>query len=181
MSELTAQSSLDRRRGRAVLGTCGVAHFLHDGLSDALYVLLPLWAQAFGLSFAQVGVLKTVFTAAQASFQLPAGFLSEHMGERRLLVAGTIVAGIAYMLIALVEGYLTLAALLLLAGLGSSVQHPLSSSLVARAFEAGGVVRLLGRTTLPAILARWPRHWGSGWRSWKSVGKARRPGLVLLL
>lgn len=120
-----------------MLGTCGGAHFLHDGLSDALYVLLPLWAEAFGLSLAQVGLLKTVFTAAQATFQLPAGFLSERIGERRLLVAGTIVAGLAYMLIALVDGYLALAVLLSIVGLGSAVQHPLSSALVARAFEAG--------------------------------------------
>ncbi len=137
MSEAIAQSAPGRRRGRAMLGTCGGAHFLHDGLSDALYVLLPLWAEAFGLSLAQVGVLKTCFTAAQASFQLPAGFLSERIGERRLLVAGTIVAGLAYMLIALADGYLALAVLLLFAGFGSSVQHPLSSALVARAFEAG--------------------------------------------
>ena len=162
MSELTAQSSLDRRRGRATLGTCGMAHFLHDGLSDALYVLLPLWAQAFGLSFAQVGVLKTVFTAAQASFQLPAGFLSERMGERRLLVVGTIVAGIVYMLIALVEGYLTLAVLLLLAGLGSSVQHPLSSSLVARAFEAGRRRAALGTYNFTGDLGKMAAALGVG-------------------
>ncbi len=137
MSEAIAQSAPGRRRGRAMLGTCGGAHFLHDGLSDALYVLLPLWAEAFGLSLAQVGVLKTVYTAAMASFQLPAGFLSERMGERRLLVAGTLVSGVAYMLIALVDGYLALAVLLMFAGLGSGVQHPLSSALVARAFEAG--------------------------------------------
>jgi len=137
MNEAIAPSVPGRRRGRAMLGTCGGAHFLHDGLSDALYVLLPLWAEAFGLSLAQVGLLKTVFTAAQATFQLPAGFLSERIGERRLLVAGTIVAGLAYMLIALVDGYLALAVLLSIVGLGSAVQHPLSSALVARAFEAG--------------------------------------------
>ena len=137
MNEAMAQSIPGRRRGRAMLGTCGGAHFLHDGLSDALYVLLPLWAEAFGLSLAQVGLLKTVFTAAQASFQLPAGFLSERIGERPLLVAGTVVAGLAYMLIALADGYLALAVLLFFVGLGSAVQHPLSSALVARAFEAG--------------------------------------------
>lgn len=137
MSEATAHSAPDRRRGRAVLGTCGGAHFLHDGLSDALYVLLPLWAEAFGLSLAQVGILKTVYTASMACFQLPAGFLSERIGERALLVAGTVVSGLAFILIALVDGYLALTMLLLIGGFGSAVQHPLSSALVARAFEAG--------------------------------------------
>ena len=52
------------------------------------------------------------------------------MGERRLLAAGTIVAGIAYGLIALIDGYLALAVLLLLAGLGSGVLSSLSDSMV---------------------------------------------------
>jgi len=144
MSKAIAQSVPDRRRGRAILGTCGGAHFLHDGLSDALYVLLPLWAETFGLSLAQVGALKTIYSGAMASFQLPAGFLSERLGERRLLVVGTFAAGIAYGLIAVVDGYLALAVLLLLAGLGSGVQHPLASALVARAYEAGGRRAALG-------------------------------------
>ncbi len=55
---------LFRDRARAVLGTCGGAHFLHDGFSDALYVLLPIWAEAFGLSMAQVGVLKSLYSGA---------------------------------------------------------------------------------------------------------------------
>ncbi len=137
MSEAVAQSPPGRRHGRAMLGTCGGAHFLHDGMSDALYVLLPLWAEAFGLSLAQVGALKTIYSGAMASFQLPAGFLSERIGERPLLVAGTLVAGAAYAAIALVDGYLALAVLLLLGGLASGVQHPLASALIARAFETG--------------------------------------------
>ena len=32
----------DRNGARNTLATCGTAHFLHDGLHDALYVLLPL-------------------------------------------------------------------------------------------------------------------------------------------
>ncbi len=137
MTETVAQPAVGRRRGRAILATCGGAHFIHDGLSDGLYVLLPLWAEAFGLSLAQIGLLKTIYSGAMASFQLPAGLLSERIGERPLLVAGTLVAGTAYAAIALIDGALALAVLLLLGGLASGVQHPLSSALIARAFETG--------------------------------------------
>ena len=75
----------------ATLGACGGAHFLHDGFSDSLLVLFPLWAQAFGFSYAQIGVLKMLYTGAMAGFQIPAGFLAERYGERSLLVAGTLV------------------------------------------------------------------------------------------
>ena len=41
-----------RRRARGTLSGCGLAHFLHDGFSDVVYVLLPIWSEAFGLSHA---------------------------------------------------------------------------------------------------------------------------------
>ena len=50
------------RRARAILAIACGAHFIHDGFSDILYVLLPVWATEFGLSFAQVGLLKTLYT-----------------------------------------------------------------------------------------------------------------------
>ena len=45
------------RRARAVLGTACGTHFVHDGFSDILYVLLPVWAREFGLLAGQSGVL----------------------------------------------------------------------------------------------------------------------------
>src|SRR5207237_233133 len=76
-------------RARAVLATASGTHFVHDGFSDILYVLLPVWAQEFRLNLAQVGLIRTAYTAAMASFQIPAGLLAERWGERRLLAAGT--------------------------------------------------------------------------------------------
>ncbi len=58
----TAAEAGTGNRARATLGTCGAAHFLHDGFSDVLYVLLPLWAQEFGLSLTQVGLLTSLYT-----------------------------------------------------------------------------------------------------------------------
>src|SRR3990170_7274525 len=77
------------KRPRAVLATACGAHFVHDGFSDVLYVLLPVWAGEFGLTFAQVGFMRTVYSGGMALFQVPAGLLAERRGERRLLAAGT--------------------------------------------------------------------------------------------
>ena len=35
---------------RAGLLMTSGAHFVHDGVADSLYVLLPMWAQAFALN-----------------------------------------------------------------------------------------------------------------------------------
>ena len=148
---------------RAVLFTAALTHVLHDGFSDALYVLLPLWATEFHLTLTGVGVLKTVYTAGMALSQIPAGILAEHWGERRLLVAGTAVTALGYLAVAMAAGgMLPLAGLLLVAGLGSGVQHPLASSLVSRAYETGprraalGTYNFagdLGKIAVPAAVA----------------------------
>ncbi|HEY7650212.1 MAG TPA: MFS transporter, partial [Methylomirabilota bacterium] len=124
-------------RARAVLASTSSIHVLHDGFSDIIYVFLPLWAAEFGLSFAQVGVIRTFYSAGMALFQIPAGFLAERWGERRLLVAGTAVTALGFMAAGWAGGFASLVAILLCAGLGSSVQHPLSSSLISKAYETG--------------------------------------------
>jgi MFS family permease len=135
--DTTAFTGHVRSRARGTLATCGVAHFVHDGFSDSLYVLLPLWAEAFGLNHAQVGLLKTLYSSAMAAFQLPAGLLAERLGQRGLLVAGTILAGVAVTLFGVAGGFIGLLVFVSLSGSASGVQHPLSSSLVATAYAAG--------------------------------------------
>ena len=76
---------MDKRRARATLAASCTIHFLHDGCSDLLYPLFPVWAREFSLSFAQVGLLRTGYSGALALFQVPAGFLAERWGEPRVL------------------------------------------------------------------------------------------------
>jgi len=131
-------------RPRAVLTLASVAHFVHDGFSDILYVLLPLWAREFGLTFAQVGLIRTVYTGAMALFQIPAGFLAERWGERGVLAAGTAVTALGFIAVGWTGGFVSLLIVLLVAGLGSGVQHPLSSTLVSKAYETGARRAALG-------------------------------------
>lgn len=130
------------RKG-VLAGGCS-AHFLHDGLTDSLYVLLPLWAQAFGLSHTQVGLLKSAFSGATALSQLPLGLLSERFGERALLALGLTVAGVLFAVGAMSANYETLIVCLLLSGLACGVQHPLSSSIISRAYAQGKRRAMLG-------------------------------------
>jgi MFS family permease len=161
-----------RSRSRATLGVSGAAHFVHDGFTDGLYVLLPLWSQEFGLSLTQVGVLKTVFSGALASFQLPVAFLAECFGERALLAGGTVAIGLVFVVLGFAGGFVALAAGLLAAGLAAGCQHPLASSLVSRASAAGrrraalGAYNFagdLGKVVMPFVLAALAA--ALGWRA----------------
>ena len=95
----------DAPRARRTLGICGGAHCLHDGFTDVIYVLLPIWRDALGLSLVQVGLLKSIASAALAGFQMPASFLAERFGARVILAIGTLVAGIGYILAGFAGGF----------------------------------------------------------------------------
>jgi MFS transporter, FSR family, fosmidomycin resistance protein len=119
------------------LGSACLAHVVHDGYSDLLYLLFPIWQREFALSFAAVGAMKTMYSGALALFQIPAARMADRFGERAVLVAGTLLAAFGVMLYGTAGSVFPLFGFLLLAGLGAAVQHPLSSSIVARAFQAG--------------------------------------------
>lgn len=147
---------------RATLATCGTGHFLHDGYHDLLLVLLPIWQLGFGLTLTQVGLLMTCYTGAMAAFQIPAGLLAERAGERLPLAAGTLVTGLGFIVLGAAGGFAALVGILALAGLASGVQHPLASTLVARAYRDGGRRAAigtynfcgdLGKMTVPALAA----------------------------
>ena len=173
-------------RARATLALASIAHFLHDGFADIVYVFLPLWAGEFGLTLAQVGIIRTSYSGAMSLLQTPAGFLAERWGERRLLAAGTAVTAGGYLLLGWTGGFVTLLLVLVISGAGSGFQHPLASSLVSRAFETGarraalGTYNFsgdLGKVTAAAAIAVAAAGWG--WRVSAAVAGAL--GLVAAL
>ena len=146
---------------RAVAVGCG-AHALHDGYTDLIYVMLPIWQHEFGLGFAALGLMKTVFSGTLAGFQIPAGLLAERFGAAIVLALGTALAGAGYMLAGFSVGIGTLVAALFVGGFGASTQHPLASSLIAHAFAGPRSLKALGtynfagdigKMTLPAAAA----------------------------
>jgi MFS family permease len=137
-------ASHTRGEERRAMGVAGGAHALHDGYTDLIYVMLPLWQAEFGLSYAAIGLLRGMFAGTMAGFQIPAGLLSERIGAPLVLAAGTALAGFGYCLAPLVDSYAALIAILLIAGLGASTQHPLASALVARAFAGPRSLGALG-------------------------------------
>ena len=166
----TAQRTEPRR---VLAVACGV-HALHDGFTDLIYVLLPVWQTEFALSYAALGVLRMLFAGAMAGLQLPMSLLGKRIGGPLLLALGTTVAGGAYFTIGLTgAGFSVLVIALLVGGIGASTQHPIGSSLVAAAYAGKGARGPLGtynfagdvgKMALPAATA-----WLLGVMSWRSA------------
>ena len=158
-------------RRRAILATGGFCHLIHDGFTNCVYVLLPLWAEAFGLNHAQVGLLRMFLSGALAALQIPMGFLAERIGERAVLAAGTVLTGAAFASLGLAGGFAGLALCLVAAGAGCSTQHPLASAIVSKAYAAGrrraalGTYNFagdIGKVVMPASVAAVAAAYG--WR-----------------
>ncbi|MFZ3310522.1 MAG: MFS transporter [Xanthobacteraceae bacterium] len=158
-SELTPQMSGDERRVAVV---SGAAHALHDGYTDLVYIMLPIWQAEFGLSYAALGLLRSVLVGAMAALQIPAGFAAERFGSAIVLALGTALAGLGFCFAGISAGFAMLLVALLISGIGSSTQHPVASALVARAFAGPRSLKALGtynftgdigKMTLPATLS----------------------------
>jgi MFS family permease len=148
-------------RPRRVLTLAGIAHALHDGYTDLIYVLLPVWQAEFALGYGMLAALRGLYAGAMAALQLPAGILAERFGARSVLVAGTALAAIGFAIAGLAGGLIGLCIGLSLSGAGSSTQHPIASTAVARAYgeEARGPLGTynftgdLGKAAFPPLTA----------------------------
>src|SRR4029450_9362772 len=168
---VTAFAERGSAQQQVVLLLCCIMHAMHDGYTSAMYLLLPLIATDLQLSYAQVGFLKTLISGGQSLFQLPGGIIAERIGERRMLAVGLATLSGAFLLLSPAWSFPTLATLCLLIGVGPSLQHPLSSSLVSRAYEAQGRRTAMGtynfagdvgKVAFPALLGGVVWGWGRG-------------------
>jgi FSR family fosmidomycin resistance protein-like MFS transporter len=162
--ERTADAAAEsvRRDERRAAGVACSAHALHDGFTDVIFVLLPIWQREFGLGYAEVGMLRGIYAGAMATFQIPAALLAERLGTAPVLALGTALAGVGYCLAGASSGFALLVLALFVGGLGASAQHPLGSALVARAFAGPRSLKALGtynfagdigKMSVPAVAA----------------------------
>jgi MFS transporter, FSR family, fosmidomycin resistance protein len=77
---------------RRTLIVAGFAHALHDGYTDLIYVLLPVWQAEFALGYGVLGLVRGLYTGATAGLQIPVGRLAERLGGRMILALGTLAA-----------------------------------------------------------------------------------------
>ncbi|MBR7962688.1 MFS transporter [Burkholderia vietnamiensis] len=147
-------------RPRVLWLSC-VAHAIHDGYTDMIYALLPVWQSEFGLDFAALAILRGVYAGTMAALQLPAGRVAQRLGSRAPLAAGTLLAALGYALAGLSGGLLGLCVALAISGAGSSTQHPIASGAISRTYgrDARGPLSIynfsgdLGKSLLPAAIS----------------------------
>lgn len=145
---------------RSLLAAC-LTHALHDGYTDGLYAFLPVWQAQFGLSYAGLALVRALYYGTMGGLQIPADRMLRGWSPRAALMLSTALAAAGLLLMALPLGFAGLCAGLVVAGIGSSIQHPRGSMLVTDTYGAAsrrplGIYNFsgdLGKAALPALVA----------------------------
>lgn len=126
-------------KGRQVqsLFSFSAFHFLDDGFSDSLYLLLPFIAAELNLSLSQVGLLKGV-SSSMSLLQFPLSLLGERVGELTVILAGTFGLAGGFLMMSKVYTFPAILFSLMFAKGIAAGQHGLGSSILSRVFEVSG-------------------------------------------
>ncbi|MGH8750926.1 MAG: MFS transporter [Burkholderiales bacterium] len=107
-----------------VIGLIGSAHMVSHFFQLALPPLFPMLKNEFGVSYAALGAVMTVFYACSGVCQALAGFAVDRFGARVVLLSGMTLLAASCLLVGMAPAFWFLFPLMALAGIGNSVFHP---------------------------------------------------------
>jgi sugar phosphate permease len=129
--------------------------------------------QAFAINSAVLGTLAATYFYVYTVLQIPVGVLADTLGPRRILAAGSIVAGLGSIAFALAPTWEIAAAGRTLVGIGVSVAFIAILKVSAVWFPANRFATLNGVTmfagNLGAVIAGAPLAWIVTQASWRAV------------
>ncbi len=144
-----------------VISLVGIAHagsHFFQLVIPSLYVSL---AAAFGLDFAQLGLLVSVFFVISGLGQASSGFVVDRLGARPVLWFGLACFVVSALLMGAATGYAMLLLAAAVGGVGNSVFHPadfsilnsrVSSPRLGHAFSMHGLTGSLGWAVAPLFI-----------------------------
>ena len=160
------------RQDASFIGLIGTAHLISHFSQLLLAPLFPWLKDAFNASYAELGLLMSVFFVVSCASQAAAGFAVDRFGPRPILLTGLAILGTAALGYSVSQSYTMLLFFSAVAGLGNGVFHPVDFTLLNRkvhasrlghAFSVHGITGSLGWALAPALLV--PLTLAYSWRT----------------
>ena len=135
----------------------GSSHFFHLVLPP----MFPWLKDAFALSYAELGLLMSVFFIVSCIAQAASGFLVDRIGARPVLFGGVALLVLAALVYSQSNGYAMLLVGAVIAGCGNGIFHPVDYTLINHkvslpnlpyAYSMHGVTGYLGWAAAPAFM-----------------------------
>ncbi len=163
-----------------------LAHFTNHFQNLVLPPLFPLLKAHLGIGFVELGFALTVANILSVAAQLPVGFLVDRIGSRKMLIAGLLLAGLAFIGFGLSPTYPHLLIAMVFIGLSNSTFHPadyailsavVPPSRVGRAFSIHTFSGFAGNALAPITLLAIAAKFGMG----PAIVAAGSIGLVIAM
>ena len=154
-----------------VMSLVGLAHAGSHFSHLLLPVMFPVFVREFGWSYAQLGLLSSIFFAVSGVGQASSGFVVDRFGARPVLLGSLSLFVLACVLAAFANSYPAMMVVAVLAGLGNCAFHPvdfsilnqrISSARLGYAFSVHGLTGNLGWAAVPVFFALTTS--GGNWR-----------------
>ena len=146
------------RREKEILVYTTSSHALAHGLEWTYAAMLPVLSEEFDVSLLFLGVVANLAAFLFGFAALPAGFLSDRLGSKTMLVACLASAGVMAAIVSLTPTIYIFAAAFTILGFAIGLYHPVGVSLITRgvrkramALGYHGMAGNLGIALAPAL------------------------------
>jgi len=149
------------REEKKIMGLTMASHPLVHLFEGVLPPLIPLLIVEFGTDYFHLGVIVSVFSYAFGIGSLPAGFLADKLGPRRLVTIFLLGSGLLSTLVYFIPSIFAYGIVMGFIGFFCSLYHPASNTLISQsirekgnAFGIHGIAGSLGVACVP-LLSAW--------------------------
>lgn len=114
-----------------------IGHFSNDLVPVGMYIFIPGFGAAMGLSPAEIGLLFMIHSLGSSMAFFPAGLLADHVANRGILLTASFFwVGFGYLTASFVDGFWAFAMLIAVAGMGDAAWHPIATGVLAQMHKA---------------------------------------------
>jgi len=110
--------------------------------------IMPLYAQTFGATYIQIGLLSSAWSISRFIFSAPAGRLSDSTGKKKVIVGGLLVYSVVSLLYTFAWDFNSLLFFRFIHGLGSAMASPVAMAYAAELAPKGQEGKYMGTMTL---------------------------------
>lgn len=114
-----------------------IGHCAIDLAPIGMYLLIPAFGAAMGLSPSEIGLLFMIHSSGASLAHIPAGLLADHVANRGVLLAATFFwVGLGYLAASFTDGFWIFAIVVAIAGMGDAAWHPIATGVLVQMHKA---------------------------------------------
>ncbi|MBN2334323.1 MFS transporter [Candidatus Bathyarchaeota archaeon] len=183
---MTPEEKQEQAKSAPLVWSVILLHMLNHVISGAMPMLYPEIMDEFTLSYSQLGLIRSAATFAAGFPQMFVGYFRRWSSGRVIVGVGNLVNSLMNIAAAMSRGFFTFFGFTIVAGVGSSTQHPIGASLISAATDPEKRGSMLGlNQAIPSLAFSFTPLIAAyllsriGWRSTLSVLSV--PAIVLSL